>query len=433
MIRSKQARILYFGAMLIAVGGTTLSPHSVRSHERRADDGGTSYRSPYSVVTSPDGQTVYASDRTGGRLVILDATQMTPRNEIALHGNPHGLALSDDGSTLYVAEHGAGSVAVVDAKKQEIISRISVGKWPTAVAVADEMGRLYVGNQNRHSVSVIDLNQTPAKVTKEIPVVREPSCLAVTPDEQYIVVANLLAHGKGTDPTLAAELSIINGGTLETAGTVKLPTGSTMVQGVCVSPNGNWAYVVHGLGRFNLPITQLERGWVNTFALSVIDIAKGSRLATVLLDDLTQGAADPHSVVCSGDGRRLWISHTGVHEISFIDIGLVHELLDGESARGIGVAQGRKPGEHLGADSAGLEQDCSSRKRSDCTLHSRSNSPIHFRRNGTPGIGSVTRWPTTLCGQLLLGVGGRVGREGRQPAGDHSAGTATRTKLGATR
>jgi YVTN family beta-propeller protein len=263
-------------------------------------------------------------------LAILDAAEMTKRNEIALRGNPRGLALSRDGSTLYVAEHGAGSVAVIDAGKQQIISRITVGKWPTAITTADETKRLYVGNQDSNSISVIDLSQKPAKAIKEIPVIREPSCVAVTPDEQYIVVANLLAHGVGTDPTLSAELSIIDAGALEPAATVKLPPGSTMVQGVCISPNGHWAYVVHGLGRFNLPITQLERGWVNTYALSIIDIAKGSRLVTMLLDDLTQGAADPHSVVCSNDGKRLWISHTGVHEISHIDIGLVHELLVGK-------------------------------------------------------------------------------------------------------
>ena len=93
--------------------------------------------------------------------------------------------------------------------------------------------------------------------------------------------------------------------------------------------DGKWAYVVHGLGRFNLPITQLERGWVNTYALTIIDIAAGKRLTTMLLDDLTQGAADPHGVVCSKDGTRLWISHAGVHEISMVDIGLVHELLAG--------------------------------------------------------------------------------------------------------
>ncbi len=288
------------------------------------------YRSPFAVVAAPDGKTVYATDQSGGRLAILDAASMATRGELALRGRPQGLALSSDGSTLYVAEHGASSVAVIDTGKQAITSRITVGLWPTAVAIAEKSQRLYVGNQDRDSVSVIDLSLQPAQAIKEIAVVREPSCIAVTPDEKHIVVTNLMALGRGTDPTLSAELSVISTDTLAPATNVKLPPGSTMVPGVCISPDGKWAYVVHGLGRFNLPITQLERGWVNTFALSIVDIAQGSRLATMLLDDLTQGAADPHSVVCSQDGKHLWISHTGVHEVSSIDIGLVHELLEGK-------------------------------------------------------------------------------------------------------
>jgi YVTN family beta-propeller protein len=330
MTRSIRRKV-FRGVVLAAVAGIALlSRQAAQGQENSTPVPVTAdYRSPISLITSPDGQTVYASDRTGGRLAILDTAKMTKRNEIPLRGNPQGIALSGDGSTLYVAEHGAGSVAVIDTIKQDVISRISVGRSPTAVAIADKTRRLYVGNQNRHSISVIDLGQKPAKAIKEIAVIREPSRVAVTPDERNIVVANLLALGLGTDPRLSAEVSIIDADTLELAATVKLPPGSTMVQGVCISPDGSWAYVVHGLGRFNLPITQLERGWVNTFALSIIDIAKGSRLATMLLDDLTQGAADPHSVVCSKDGNRLWISHTGVHEVSVIDIGLVHELLVG--------------------------------------------------------------------------------------------------------
>lgn len=288
------------------------------------------YRSPFCVATAPDGQTAYVTDRSGGSLVILDTAQGTTLNEIALRGHPQGLVLSSDGNTLYVAEHGAGSVAVVDAHTHIVTSRITVGKWPTAVALAEKSQRLYVGNQDRHSVSAVDLSHNPPQVIKELPVSREPSCLSITPDERFIVVTNLLPHGRGTDSTLSSELSIIDSETLEQPRGVKLPPGSSMVPGVCISPDGRWAYAVHGLGRFNLPITQLERGWVNTFALSIIDIANGSRLATLLLDDLMQGAADPHSVVCSSDGGRLWISHTGVHEISMIDIGIVHKLLRGD-------------------------------------------------------------------------------------------------------
>lgn len=287
------------------------------------------YRSPLAVVASPDGKTIYATDQTRGRLSILDAASMTPCGEIELRGRPQGLALSSDGSTLYVAEHGASSVAVIDSSGRKIISRMAVGLWPTAIALGEQSRRLYVANQDRDSISVVDLSQQPTKTITEIAVVREPSCLAITPDEKHVVVTNLMAMGRGTDPTLSAVVSIVDTDALAPAKNVKLPLGSTMVPGVAVSPDGKWAYVVHGLGRFHLPITQLERGWVNTNALSIIDIANGSRLATLLLDDSMQGAADPHSLVVSQDGDQLWITHTGVHEVSSINIGLVHELLYG--------------------------------------------------------------------------------------------------------
>ncbi|MBM4000610.1 MAG: c-type cytochrome [Planctomycetes bacterium] len=295
----------------------------------RADDT-TAYRSPFAIQAAPDGKTVYVTDRTSANVSVLDVANMSKRGEVALHGNPFGLALSKDGATLYVAEHGAGTVAVINTGSLEITSRIAVGKWPTAVATSETPKRLYVGNQDRDSISVIDLGQNPAAVVKEIPVTREPSCIAVSPDGQRVAVTNLMALGRGTDPDLAAELAILDGQSLAVACNVKLPPGSTMVPGVAIAPSGKYAYVVHGLGRFNLPITQLERGWVNTFGMSIIDIAEGTRIATVLLDDLSQGAADPHSIACSADGSKLWISHSGVHEISAVDIGLLHDLLEGK-------------------------------------------------------------------------------------------------------
>ena len=57
---------------------------------------------------------------------------------------------------------------------------------------------------------------------------------------------------------------------------IPLPNGSTNAIGLCISPDGRWAYVVHTLARYKLPITQLERGWVHTYALSLIDLAKKS-------------------------------------------------------------------------------------------------------------------------------------------------------------
>ncbi|MDP6545020.1 MAG: beta-propeller fold lactonase family protein [Phycisphaerae bacterium] len=309
-----------FGIWTIASSGS-----SAREQDKTK---GAAYHSPLSLAVSPDGKTLYASDPTSGKLVILDIAKKTKLGEIALKGVPRGLAISADGGRVYVAQRGAGTVAVIDTAKRGVTSRITVGKWPEAVALAEKAKRLYVCNQDTHSVSVVDLAQ--GKAIKDIPVVREPASAVVTPDEKYVVVTNLLPRGVSTDTSLAAVVSIIDSAKLEVSSTVKLPAGSTAVYGACISPDGKWAYVVHQLGRFTMPVTQLELGWVNTYALSIIDIGKGSRLATVLLDDLEMGSANPYDVVCSKDGRQLWISHAGVHEISNVNISLVHELLDGK-------------------------------------------------------------------------------------------------------
>ena len=115
------------------------------------------YRPPNCLAISPDGKTLYASDRTAGNVTILDTASQTKRGEVALHGKPHGVALAADGSTLYVAEHGAGSVAVIDTASRQVTSRIAVGQWPTDLVVADAFGRLYVCNQDSHMPVVTPL------------------------------------------------------------------------------------------------------------------------------------------------------------------------------------------------------------------------------------------------------------------------------------
>lgn len=320
---------LVFGAALAAccvldAAGVGVSPRRAWSAEAPV------FHSPSSLAISPDGKALLAADQTARRLVTVDLESPGKRSDLALQGNPRQVVVSADGKTAYVAEHGAGTVAVVDTAAAKVTGRIAVGRWPTALALAPKSRRLYVGNQDLHNVMAFDLAQQPPKLLGAVAVVREPSGIAVTADEQRVVVANLLPNAPGTDPNLAADVSLIDAGKLTQTATVRLPVGSSVVRGLCVSPDGRWAYVVHGLGRFHLPITQLERGWVNTFALSAIDLEKATRPLTVLLDDLSQGAADPAAIVVSRDGNTLWIAHAGTHEVSVIDAGRVRELLAGK-------------------------------------------------------------------------------------------------------
>jgi len=286
------------------------------------------YRSPSAVAVSPDGKTLYVSDQTAGCVAVLDAAAGKLVREVPVPGEPRGLALSADGKTLYVARRKAHVVAAIDTASGAAAGQFAVGPWPVAVVLAEKQGRLYTCNRGDHSVSVVALGS--GKELKRIGVVREPDAAALVPDGSRLVVANMLPEGAGTDPTLAAELTLIDTALMEQKARIKLPTGSTVVTGVAASPDGQWAYVVHALGRFHLPITQLERGWVHTYALSILEVGTARLVATLLLDDLTGGSADPWAVVVSADGERLWVSHAGTHEVSTVEIGKVHELLEGK-------------------------------------------------------------------------------------------------------
>jgi mono/diheme cytochrome c family protein len=67
---------------------------------------------------------------------------------------------------------------------------------------------------------------------------------------------------------------------------------------------------------------------MNTNALSVVNVAKRELVATVLLDDLEMGVANPLGVAVSADGARIYVSHRGTHDLSVLDRTALHAAID---------------------------------------------------------------------------------------------------------
>ena len=95
-----------------------------------------------------------------------------------------------------------------------------------------------------------------------------------------------------------------------------LPDGSSAVRGRATTEDGRYELVTHNLARYHLPATQMDRGWMNTAALSVFDARDGRRLNTVLLDDPLEGAANPWGVAVNA--KWIAVAHAGTHEVSLI-------------------------------------------------------------------------------------------------------------------
>ncbi|MBT3296531.1 MAG: cell surface protein [Verrucomicrobia bacterium] len=275
------------------------------------------YVSPLALAADATGKTLYVAGHTAEKVMILDVA--TGKTEpVSVPGRPTGLALSKNGKELFVSVAGpAGGVHVFKAKGGKVRRSLPTGHTPMSPVLSPDGKTLYVCNQFTDDVSVINLKGDAKPV--RIKVKRQPVAAAITPDGKQLFVVNLIPDGPANGAYVAAAVSVIDTASKTVTATLRLPNGSSSLRGICVSPDGKYVYVTHVLGRYHMPTTQVERGWMNTNAMTIIDVAKMNVFNTVLLDDTELGAANPWGVACTADGTYICVAHSGTHELSVID------------------------------------------------------------------------------------------------------------------
>ena len=296
-------------------------------------DAGPSYLSPTALAATADGQLLYVACATAGQVAVFDTTTRKIARTIAVPDSPLGLTLAPDGRTLYVTCAAPEStVCVVGTAKAKVTAKIPAGHTTLAPVLSPDGKTLFVCNRFDNDVAFIEL--ASHKTVRRVRVPREPIAAAVTPDGKFLFVANHLHAGRADVDVVTSSVSVIDVATGKVCQEIALPNGSTLVREVRVSPDGKHAVVAHQLSRFHLPTTQLERGWVNTSAASLIDVAGLKLINTVLLDNIDAGAANPWAVAWSADGKTIAITHAGTHELSVINFPALLAKLDKIAAPG---------------------------------------------------------------------------------------------------
>lgn len=276
------------------------------------------YLSPCALAPSADGKSLYVAETTAGQISVFDLASSATSAAWDLPAEPTGMVLGAGKGELYVTcGQPAGMVYVVSTASGKTTASIPVGYGACGPALSPDGSRLYVCNRFQNDVSVIDT--ATRKVLGRVPAQREPVACGVTPDGALLYVANLLPAGRADADEVFANVTVIDAAALKPVRQIPLPNGSTGVHGLCVSPDGKIVYVVHILARFHMPTTQLERGWMNTNALTLIDAKAQTPINTVLLDDVDCGAANPWAVTCTPDSATVLVTHAGSQELSVIN------------------------------------------------------------------------------------------------------------------
>lgn len=293
------------------------------------------YLSPEYMTLSPDGKNIYCTAATSRKILVLDAASGKVSSEIKLTVNPSGIAVASDG-TLYICGGGFTGELFKMSPDGRVLGTVSVGHTPIAPVLSKDQSSLYVAC--RFNNAVVKVNTSSMTVESSVKVMREPHALALGSDGKLLFAANHLPAVRATDDIVAASVSVIDTATDRAVKEVLLPNGSTGVRGICATPDGSMIYVTHTFGRYQLPTTQLERGWMNTAGLSILDGQSGDYINTVLLDDVDLGAANPWGVEVSPCSKYLFVAHAGTSELSIIDRVALHERL-AKAAKGEKVTE----------------------------------------------------------------------------------------------
>lgn len=286
------------------------------------------YSSPQAMVADPPGKGLYVGEKTAQQITRIASRTGKPNKRYPLPAQPNGLTLSSDGKKLYITvEEAEGRVYVLDTDSGEILQTIKTGHTPMAPTLSPDEKTLYVCNRFNNHIAVVDL--ATGKTLKTIPVVREPVALALTRNGRFLFVANHLPTGAANVDHMTSVISVINTKKRAVVKSIPLPNGAIDLREMTLSPDGKHLYVPSIFARFLVPTTQIERGWINTHALNIIDVERQKLLHTVLLDDVDRGAANPWGVACSPDNRYIVVAHSATHEISIIDRAALMQKLAG--------------------------------------------------------------------------------------------------------
>ncbi|MDR0609456.1 MAG: beta-propeller fold lactonase family protein [Planctomycetaceae bacterium] len=321
------------------------------------------YKGPLDLTATKNGSTIYIAHFDADEIAVFHTAENKIVQTIPVGNEPTGTVLSPDEKTLYVTSGGyRGLVQAVDLTAGKIIREALAGHTPMGAAITPDGKKIFVCNRFQNDVAEYDLPEL--KLVRRINVIREPRGAVVTKDGKTVYVANAVPNDVANIPEdpdasidVAAEVSAIDVGS-GTVKNIRLPNGSGSIHGICISPDGRYVYLSEILARFQMPTTQLERGWMNTNGITIIDTTqldskRSGFVNTVLLDDVDLGAANPWGITTSADGKQLFIAVAGTSELIIVDTEAMHKKLaslpqDDPNEEATGYTGGRNASEKAG-------------------------------------------------------------------------------------
>jgi YVTN family beta-propeller protein len=286
------------------------------------------YYSPMNIAVSNDGILIYVTAQDGNALLVADTEQGKVVKKVTVGNKPHSVIIDKAGKKAYVSNQWSDNVSVVDLDNYKVTDTLRTGNGPAGLSLSSDEKFLYVVNSFSSDLTIIDLESGIER--KRLTTGNNPTGAQLSPDGEELYVTSRRANTAHYGESMFSDLTIIN----DSSKRIKAYFGvqsAYLMENVAFTPSGDLAIVTLVRPKNMVPSIQVERGFMMTHGFGVLERKGDGRIIQLLTDEPNAYYPDPFDIVITPDGKRAFISNSGVNFITVVDIDSVRKLISGST------------------------------------------------------------------------------------------------------
>jgi YVTN family beta-propeller protein len=282
------------------------------------------YVSPFNLAISESGDRLYVVGQESNQLVVVDPEAGKVLDKIEVGERPHTVVLSRDGRSAYVSNQWADNIYEINLVDDKVSDTLKGGAGPAGMVLSADGKQLYCVNSYSNDISIFNLDTHQER--RRLKAGNNPVSATISPDGSEVYVSSRRTVPVPVVTSPMTETTVVSTPQHRVSDRKRWKDAYIM-ENMAVTPSGDLAITTLIRPKNLVPTVQIERGWMMTHGIGIIERRENGRMIQLLLDEPNAAYADPFDIVISPDGKRAYVSHSGVDMISVIDLDAIRSLI----------------------------------------------------------------------------------------------------------
>lgn len=286
------------------------------------------YLSPFNLAISKDGRKLLVVAEEDNSLLIVDTETGTVTDKIKVGIHPHSVILDSSESKAYVSNQWSDNVSVIDLSALRVVNTLKTGNGPAGLALNHDETCLYIVNSYSSDISVIDIPS--GKEIRRLEAGNNPTGIRSSPDKRRFYITSRRALLRPYGEPVICELTVVSDSVRRVTERKEI-NSAYMMENIEFTSDGQFALMPLIRPKNLVPSIQIERGFMMTNGIGILELKPGGRTVQLLLDEPNVYYADPFDIVITPDDKKAFVTNSGVNIISVVDIDSLRSIISESS------------------------------------------------------------------------------------------------------